>query len=58
MRNRLPETGIHILKIAKRMKEGRKDISKCPGVTGFTDNDWARLDELVKRAVRVAKEGN
>jgi uncharacterized protein YjbI with pentapeptide repeats len=32
--------------IAASMRSGRKNIENCPGVEGFTDEDWADLDKL------------
>ena len=32
--------------IAARMRSGREKIANCPGVEGFTDQDWAELDKL------------
>jgi hypothetical protein len=49
---RLAATGPEIGHIAARMKAGQKTPSDCPGVTGFTDSDWAALDALVASAVR------
>jgi hypothetical protein len=28
------------------MAEGRKNPEKCPGVVGFTEDDWRALDEI------------
>ncbi len=47
---RLQATGSNLLNIADRMRKGKSDLSACPGVKGFTDDDWAKLDELVKKA--------
>ena len=29
-----------------RLEEGRKTSEKCPGVAGFTEDDWRRLDAI------------
>jgi hypothetical protein len=32
--------------VRDRMKEGRKNREACPGVAGFTEDDWRALDAL------------
>jgi uncharacterized protein YjbI with pentapeptide repeats len=53
-KGRLLATGEHIHEVASVMRMARVDPSKpgtgnpsaCPGVRGFTDADWNKLDEL------------
>jgi uncharacterized protein YjbI with pentapeptide repeats len=47
---RIESTGTQITTVAERLLKGRSDPTSCPGVTGFTDRDWAILDELVRKA--------
>jgi uncharacterized protein YjbI with pentapeptide repeats len=47
---RLPSTGLQIAAVADRLRKGKSDPSACPGVTGFTDDDWTKLDQLVTDA--------
>jgi hypothetical protein len=47
---RLRNTRHHLHDIAARMRGGETDVSKCEGVKGFLDADWAQLDQLVKNA--------
>ncbi len=35
--------------VRDRMKKGRDDPKACPGVIGFTDADWQRLDAITPR---------
>jgi uncharacterized protein YjbI with pentapeptide repeats len=44
---RLRSTGPQIAPVADRFRKGKSDSSACPGVRGFTDDDWAKLDQLV-----------
>ena len=47
MTNRiLGETEDGLRTIAARMRSGRENLANCPGVEGFTNQDWAGLDEL------------
>jgi hypothetical protein len=32
--------------VRTRMEEGRKTPEKCPGVVGFTEDDWHRLEKI------------
>jgi uncharacterized protein YjbI with pentapeptide repeats len=32
---------------ADRLRKGKSDQAACPGVTGFADEDWAMLDDLL-----------
>ena len=32
--------------VRARMEEGRKTPEKCPGVTGFTEEDWRQLEAI------------
>jgi len=47
---RIESTRAHAMTIAERMQKGRPDLTACPGVAGFTDQDWAKLGELVQKA--------
>lgn len=44
---RLIATGRDITIFADRARAGRTNPSACPGVAGFTDRDWALLDDAV-----------
>jgi hypothetical protein len=44
---RLLSTGLRVAAVADRLRKGKSDPSGCPGVRGFTDDDWAKLDQLV-----------
>jgi hypothetical protein len=48
--DRLRSMGLQVAAIAERLRKGKSDPSTCPGVTGFTDDDWAKLDQLVAEA--------
>jgi hypothetical protein len=39
-----------------QLRQGKSDRTACPGVDGFTENDWALLDELVSAAQRDAPD--
>jgi Pentapeptide repeats (8 copies) len=41
---RLRSTGSQVAAVADRLRKGKSDLSACPGVRGFTDDDWAELD--------------
>ena len=43
---RLAALGDQLDTVRERMNEGRKEPEKCPGVSGFTDDDWRRLDAI------------
>jgi hypothetical protein len=51
---RLRSTGSQVAAVADRLRKGKSDPSACPGVRGFTDNDWAELHQLVVDANRAA----
>lgn len=38
--------------VRKRMKDGRENSETCPGVAGFTEDDWRKLDALKPPAAR------
>jgi uncharacterized protein YjbI with pentapeptide repeats len=44
---RIAATGVEIASIADRLRRGKADTQTCPGVVGFTEEDWARLDQVV-----------
>jgi uncharacterized protein YjbI with pentapeptide repeats len=46
-RSRLSALGDQLESVRKRMKEGRKTPENCPGVAGFTESDWRRLDGII-----------
>ena len=50
---RLAALGDQLVAFRTRLEEGRKEPEKCPGVTGFTEDDWRRLD-AIKPAVETA----
>jgi hypothetical protein len=37
---------------------GKSDPTACPGVRGFTEEDWAALDRLVGDAPKAAPGAN
>ena len=43
---RLEALGDQLEGVRKRMKEGREKPDACKGVTGFTEDDWRRLDAI------------
>jgi uncharacterized protein YjbI with pentapeptide repeats len=43
---RLSALGDQFGSLRARMAEGRKNPEKCPGVVGFTEDDWRALDEI------------
>ena len=45
---RLRSIGSQIGVVAARLRNGNLNPSACPGVEGLTEEDWAKLDELVK----------
>ena len=47
---RLRSTGLQVAAVADRLRKGKPDPSGCPGAKGFTDDDWAQLDQLVADA--------
>ena len=42
----LSQTGEALEDIKEEMRSNRDKIDNCPGVAGFTDADWAALDEV------------
>jgi uncharacterized protein YjbI with pentapeptide repeats len=51
---RMEATGTQIVTVAEKLRKGKSDETACPGVKGFTDQDWGWLDKLVA----LAKETN
>ena len=47
---RLTKTGQGLRPLAGRMQKGKADPAVCPGVAGLADDDWQKLDALVKAA--------
>ena len=47
---RLTKTGQGLRPLADRMQKGKADPAVCPGVAGLADDDWQKLDALVKAA--------
>jgi len=45
-KSRLTALGDQLAGVRDRMKEGRKSPERCPGVAGFTDADWRRLEAI------------
>jgi hypothetical protein len=45
-RDRLAALGEQLEAVRARMEAARESPEKCPGVTGFTDNDWKNLDSI------------
>ena len=45
---------MEIATVADRLRRGKADPKTCPGVKGFTEEDWAQLDELVARVQKEA----
>jgi uncharacterized protein YjbI with pentapeptide repeats len=43
---RLRSTGSQVATVADRLYKGKSDPTACPGVKGFTDEDWANLSKL------------
>jgi uncharacterized protein YjbI with pentapeptide repeats len=43
---RLASLGDQLDSVRARMKAARKEPAKCPGVAGFTEDDWRRLDAI------------
>jgi hypothetical protein len=39
-----------------QLRQRKSDLTACPGVDGFTDDDWALLDKLVSTAQRPASD--
>ena len=44
----LPLTGDALPGILAKMQSGRDNLAACPGVDGFTKDDWAALDKLFR----------
>jgi uncharacterized protein YjbI with pentapeptide repeats len=49
-------TASEVTTIAERLRKGKSDPTACPGVNGFTNQDWSRLDELVQTASEQESE--
>jgi len=45
---RIIDTRSQYLIVANALRKGKSDPIACPGVKGFSDEDWARLDRLVE----------
>ena len=43
---RLAALGDKLGAVRERLKAGRKEPDKCPGVIGFNENDWRNLDAI------------
>jgi uncharacterized protein YjbI with pentapeptide repeats len=43
---RLSGLGDQLEVLRAHMEEGRKIVDKCPGVAGFTEDDWRRLEAI------------
>jgi uncharacterized protein YjbI with pentapeptide repeats len=43
---RLADLGDQLDAVRERMEAGRKTLEKCPGVAGFTEDDWSALNAL------------
>ena len=46
---RFEATGNHIQSIVKKMRKAMTAPQECPGVRGFTDEDWEHLTRLLNR---------
>jgi Pentapeptide repeats (8 copies) len=44
--NRLTALRDQLAAVRARMEEGRKNPEKCPGVAGFIDKDWRKLEAI------------
>lgn len=58
--DRMKAIGTQIATVADRLRKGKSDPAACPGVKGFTDEDWALLTKLVADAQKpkpAAKPG-
>jgi len=49
-------TEAHIIAFAGRLRKGNLVPAECPGVSGFTQDDWAQLDQLVTRVCQTGRE--
>jgi uncharacterized protein YjbI with pentapeptide repeats len=45
-RDRLAALGEQLTAVRERMEEGRNNPSKCPGVAGFTEDNWRALESI------------
>jgi hypothetical protein len=52
---RIAATGVEIGMVADRLRKGRTDPTTCLGVKGFTDEDWAKFDELADGATKLVR---
>jgi uncharacterized protein YjbI with pentapeptide repeats len=48
---RIEATGSQIATVADTVRKAKSDQTVCPGVSGFFDEDWKYLDEVVAKAV-------
>jgi uncharacterized protein YjbI with pentapeptide repeats len=39
-------TGAQFASVVDRLRKGKSDLTACPGVNGFTDEDWAYFDQI------------
>jgi hypothetical protein len=46
VRLRLAALGDQLDGVRDRIKVGRNDPEKCPGVSGFTESEWRQLDAI------------
>ena len=53
---RIASAGAHIAIIADRLWTGKSDPSACPGVAGFTDEDWINVAELCSNSDTAAAD--
>jgi uncharacterized protein YjbI with pentapeptide repeats len=52
---RLEAAGSQVAAVADRLRKGRSDLATCPGIEGFTDQDWRDLDRLIPPKPTPAK---
>jgi uncharacterized protein YjbI with pentapeptide repeats len=53
---RLAALGDELGAVRERLRAGRKEANKCPGVVGFNDNDWRALDALKPSEAAAARQ--
>jgi hypothetical protein len=44
--HQLARLGEQLNALRARFDEGRRTLEKCPGVAGFTEDDWHRLESI------------
>jgi hypothetical protein len=44
--SRLPKLGDQLEDVRRRLEAGREDPKSCPGVVGFSEEDWRGLEAL------------